>query len=96
MLENDEPIVLDDANNVFVGPNEYFKVVLDDFDGERVNAWHVEDAEGNQTPNLAERADGQHIDLVLGKGNRTIDHFLSRWSDTLMEELQQKVDEMEN
>ena len=29
MLENKDEIELDKTNNVFVGPHEYFKVVLD-------------------------------------------------------------------
>ena len=38
---------------MFVGPNGYFKIVIDDFDGTRINAWHFEDADGNKSVNLA-------------------------------------------
>ena len=48
---------MDSANNVFVGPNGYFKIVIDDFDGTKVNAWHFEDAEGNKSVNLAKLSD---------------------------------------
>ena len=49
---------------MFVGPEGYFKVVIDDFDGKKVNAWHFEDADGNKSGNLAGFANGAHIDLV--------------------------------
>lgn len=96
MLENDEPIILDNTNNVFVGPNEYFKIVVEDFDGETVNSWYVEDAEGNKTANLSERAGGKHIDLLLGKGNRTVSFFIDKMKDSLLDELQLKVKELES
>ncbi|MEZ4639742.1 MAG: hypothetical protein R2856_33090 [Caldilineaceae bacterium] len=64
MLENIEPIVLDATNNVFVGPNEFFKIVIDEFDGETIQAWHIEDSEGNVSENFAKRAAGNHIDLL--------------------------------
>lgn len=95
MLENDEEIILDDANNVFVGPNEYFQIVLEDFDGETINEWYVEDAQGNRTQNLAERAEGKHIDLLLGTGNRTVKHFYDRIIGDVVQELREKVEELE-
>ena len=57
-------MVLDSANNVFVGPNGYFKIVIDDFDGTRINAWHFEDADGNKSVNRARLSTGGHIDLL--------------------------------
>ena len=63
-LENKEEIVLDAKNNVITGPEGYFKVVIDDFDGTTVKAWHFEDAAGNKSGNLAGFAKGKHIDLV--------------------------------
>lgn len=99
MLENDKEIILDETNNVFVGPNGYFKLVIEEFDGETVKSWYIEDAEGNKTENLAKRAGGKHIDLLLGKGNRTVDHFLGRIQDDLtneaMEELKERINELE-
>ena len=45
MIANKEAIVLDGgANNVFVGPDNQFKIVIDEFDGTTVKAWHVETA----------------------------------------------------
>lgn len=78
MLENDKQIVLDAANNVFVGPNGYFKVVIDKFDGKTIKAWHVEDAKGNSTGNLAARAGGKNVDLLINKDCRTVSHFMKR------------------
>ncbi len=107
-MENKEPIELDSANNVFVGPDEYFKVVIDDFDGETVKAWHIEDSLGNSTGNLV-RGEGKHIDALVGKNNRTVWHFANRVAANIiaqeqaqlkelqaqLEELQAKMGEME-
>ena len=49
ILDNANPIILDEKNNVFHGPNGYFKIVVDDFDGEKINAWHIEDRTGMKT-----------------------------------------------
>ena len=95
MLENTETIILDSTNNVFVGPNGYFKVVIEDFDGETVNSWYVEDAEGNKTENLAKRAGGKHIDLLLGANVRTVSHFIGRIEDDLTNELKARITELE-
>ena len=47
MIANKEPIVLDGgANNVFVGPNKHFSIVIDEFDGKIVKAWHIENSKG--------------------------------------------------
>lgn len=99
MLENDKTIILDNTNNVFVGPNDYFKVVIEDFDGETVKSWYVEDAEGNKTENLAKRAEGKHIDLLLGKANRTVSSFIDKiqndLTNELTNELKEKIKELE-
>ncbi len=78
ILENDKEIVLDATNNVFVGPENSFKIVIDKINGDKVEAWHIEDKRGNKSPNLALRAKGKHIDLVVGAANRTTGHFFSR------------------
>lgn len=91
MLENDQPIVLDAANNVFVGPNGYFKLVIDKIDNDKVLAWHVEDAAGNSTGNLAARAKGKNVDLLINKNNRTVSHFMGRINLALVSELQAQV-----
>ncbi len=91
MLENDKQIVLDAANNVFVGPNGYFKVVIDKFDGKSVQAWHVEDAKGNSTGNLAARSGGKNIDLLVNKDCRTVSHFLKRIALNVIAEQQKLI-----
>ena len=50
------------ANNVFVGPNKHFSIVIDEFDGKIVKAWHIENSKGRKSPNLATRSGGKHID----------------------------------
>ncbi len=92
MLENNETIILDNTNNVFVGPNGYFKIVIEDFDGETINSWYVEDAEGNKTANLAKRGQGKHIDLLLNGSNRTVSHFLGRIQGDLDKELKARYE----
>lgn len=94
MLENDKEIILDSTNNVFVGPDGYFKVVIEEFDGETIKSWYVEDANGNKTPNLAERAKGKHIDVLVNNSNRTVSHFVGRISGTLLLEQQAKIAEL--
>ncbi len=86
MITNKEEIVLDGgANNVFVGPDGQFKIVIDEFDGTTVKAWHVETARG-KTANLSTRAEGKHIDLVIGKACRSTVHFISRWYNAMYDE----------
>ena len=50
---------------MFVGPNKHFSIVIDEFDGKIVKAWHIENSKGEKSPNLATRAGGKHIDLPL-------------------------------
>jgi len=79
LIENDKPIVLDAANNSFTGPDGYFKIVLDAFDGVTVSEWHIENSKGERSPNLASSARGGHIDLVVGKACRSTGHFFGRF-----------------
>ena len=51
---------------MFAGPQDYYKVVIDEYDGKTIKAWHLEDKDGNKTGNLAGRSQGQHIDAVVG------------------------------
>ena len=91
MIENQEEIVLDSANNVLVGPNGYFKVVIDEFDGATVKSWHLEDSMGNVTMNLADRGKGKHIDLLVSVRCRTVTQFFSRIMGTLLIEQQAQI-----
>jgi hypothetical protein len=76
ILDNAEPIVLNEKNNTFMGPNGYFKIVVDDFDGEKINAWHLEDRTGMKTPNLAEYP-RNNLDVMAGV-NGTTETFLRK------------------
>lgn len=94
MIENPEEIILDSTNNVFVGPNGYFKIVIDQFDGTTVKAWHVEDSKGNKTANLADRAQGKHIDVMVNGGNRTVAHFVNRYQADIMKYQQTQIQKL--
>jgi hypothetical protein len=100
MLENKETITLDSTNNVFVGPDGYFKVVIDEIEGDAVKAWHIETAKAT-SGNLVS-GEGKHIDVLVNGANRTVSHFSGRVTQTLMvqqqkliAELQAKVAELE-
>lgn len=82
IMDNPEPIVLDAKNNTYTGPEGHFKIVITDFDGEKIQAWHIEDKEGNRSPNLAELA-RNNVDLMVGV-NGTTEHFLRK---TLLDRL---------
>lgn len=87
MVANRDPIELDSANNVFVGPNGYFKIVIDSFDGKNVKAWHFEDPQGNKTRNLAGSSKGRNIDLLVStNNNRTVAQFVSRMANRFYRE----------
>jgi len=76
ILDNANPIILDEKNTVYEGPNGYFKIVVDDFDGEKINAWHIEDRTGAKTPNLAEYP-RNNLDVMAGV-NGTTETFLRK------------------
>ena len=82
IMDNPEPIVLDAKNPIYTGPEGYFKIVITDFDGEKIQAWHVEDKDGNKSPNLAELA-RNNVDVMVGV-NGTTEHFLRK---TLLQRL---------
>jgi len=82
LLDNPEPIILDKNNPVYDGPKgedgkPLFRIVVDDFDGEMIHAWHVESGEGEElvkTDNLAFRP-RKNLDVLLGT-NGTTEGFL--------------------
>lgn len=82
IMDNAEPVVLDAKNPTFTGPEGFFKIVIDDFDGEKIQAWHIEGKDGNRSPNLAELA-RNNVDLMVGV-NGTTEHFLRK---TLLQRL---------
>ena len=82
LLDNPEPIILDKNNPIYDGPKgkngqPLFRIVLDDFDGEMIHAWHVESEKGDElirTDNLAFRP-RTNLDVLLGV-NGTTEGFL--------------------
>jgi hypothetical protein len=82
IMDNAEPIVLDAKHPTYTGPEGFFKIVIDDFDGEKIQAWHIEGKEGHRSPNLAELA-RNNVDLMVGV-NGTTEHFLRK---TLLQRL---------
>lgn len=93
ILDNKDPIILDADNPVFIGPKGpgypegYFKIVIDDFDGEAINFWHIETTwkrkkKGKmvttklKTPNLAEYP-RKNLDVMVGV-NGTVESFLRK------------------
>lgn len=84
LIDNAETIVLDRDNPVFEGPKKadghpMFRIVLDSFDGEMVQAWHVETVVGKKgrvfkSGNLAFRP-RRNLDVLIG-ANGSIENFL--------------------
>jgi hypothetical protein len=82
LLDNPESIVLDMDHPVFEGPKgedgkPLFKLVIDDFDGEMIHAWHIETVyrkKTYRTDNLAFRP-RKNLDVLVGVTG-TIEGFL--------------------
>jgi hypothetical protein len=81
-LDNPESIILDRNNLTYDGPKgedgrPLFRIVVDDFDGEMIHAWHMESGDGEElvsTDNLAFRP-RTNLDVLLGV-NGTTEGFL--------------------
>jgi UDP-N-acetylenolpyruvoylglucosamine reductase len=86
LVANTDTMTLDSTNNVLVGPGSYFKVVIDSFDGKVIKAWHLEDSKGTKTENLAASASGKHIDVLVSKGNATVNDLLQPLMDRIYAE----------
>jgi len=82
LLANGEAVVLDREHPVYEGPKRasgepMFRLVLDDFDGEMIHAWHIETTVKGRvfkTQNLAFNPRG-NLDVLIGV-NGTIEGFL--------------------
>ncbi|HDI59452.1 MAG TPA: hypothetical protein ENF48_03685 [Desulfobacteraceae bacterium] len=82
LLDNPEPIILDKANPVYEGPRgrdgkPLFRIVIDDFDGEMIHAWHIETeyrGKIEKTDNLAFRP-RKNLDVLVGVTG-TVEGFL--------------------
>lgn len=71
---------------MFVGPNKHFSIVVDEFDGQDREGVGTSKTQGEKSPNLATRAGGKHIDLVVGKACRSTAHFISRFYPAMYDE----------
>ncbi|MBN1846981.1 MAG: hypothetical protein JW932_00190 [Deltaproteobacteria bacterium] len=65
-IENAEAITLDSKNNVFHGPRGLFRIVVDNFDGQVIQSWHVEDKYGEKSENLG-GVQTKSLDTIVGK-----------------------------
>lgn len=73
LLDNPESIVLDMDHPVYEGPKRedgtpLFRIVIDHFDGERIDAWHIEtedDGKITKSDNLAFRP-RNNVDVLVG------------------------------
>lgn len=82
LLDNPETIILDNDNPVYEGPRgedgkPLFRIVLDNFDGEMIHAWHIETEYRDkvyETDNLAFRP-RKNLDVLAGVTG-TIEGFL--------------------
>jgi hypothetical protein len=82
LFANAEPIILDRMNNRFEGPKDQngaplFTLVLDDFDGEEIHAWHLESVVRDRvfsSGNLAFNP-RNNVDCLVGV-NGTVEGFL--------------------
>jgi hypothetical protein len=69
MWVNKEAMIIPPGGSA-TGPEDYFKIVVDQVQGADVMAWHVEDQQGNRSVNLGGPGVA-NIDLVLGQGRIT-------------------------
>ncbi|MFR9038127.1 MAG: transcription factor [Bilophila wadsworthia] len=61
---------------MFVGPNKHFSIVIDEFDGKIVKAWHIENSKGEKSPATAPAASTS----TRGRqGLPPTAHFISRF-----------------
>jgi hypothetical protein len=65
-IENAEAITLDSKSNSYDGPRGLFKIVVDEFDGNVIRSWHIEDTYGEKSRNLGDAQCGT-LDTVVGE-----------------------------
>jgi len=65
-MENTEVIILDAKNNRYDGPRGLFRIVLDEFDGQIIRSWHIEDRYGERSRNLG-NAKCKSLDAIVGR-----------------------------
>lgn len=65
-IENAETIVLDASSNRADGPRGLFSIVVDEFDGETITGWHIEDTYGETSRNLG-ASNCKSLDAIVGR-----------------------------
>ena len=68
-IENSEPIILDSEKNYFEGPNELFRIIVDQFDGSNITSWHIEDKYTETSRDLGS-SDCRSLDAIVGRVSR--------------------------
>ena len=71
---------------MFVGPNKHFSIVIDEFDGKIVKAWHIENSKGEKSPNLATPRRRQAHRPRGRQGLPLHGHFISRFYPAMYDE----------
>ncbi len=64
-IENAETIIMDIKNNTYDGPEGVFKIIVDEFDGKTISAWHIEDKYGEKSRNLGS-VKCKSLDTIVG------------------------------
>lgn len=65
-IENAETITLDAKSNSYDGPRNLFRIVVDEFDGTAIRAWHIEDRYGEKSGNLGDEG-CTSLDTIVGE-----------------------------
>lgn len=78
---------------MIVGPDGYFKIVVDSFDGTAIQAWHVEGPDGSKSPNLAVQNNGAHLDAIVNTANGTVRAFYNGMAAERLTQYLPKADE---
>lgn len=71
---------------MIVGPEGYFKIVVDQFDGQSIQAWHFEGPQGSVSGNLVGPiSSGQNIDALINRINGTVNNILGARAVNLLD-----------
>lgn len=65
-MENAEPVIFDAKDSMYDGPRGLFTIVVDEFDGQTISAWHIEDRYGEKSRNLG-NAECKSLDAIVGR-----------------------------
>lgn len=68
-IENAEPVILNSEKNYFEGPNGLFRIIVDQFDGSNITAWHIEDKYKETSRDLGS-SDCKSLDVIVGRVSR--------------------------